>query len=118
MAYSVFICSIPELGINVHESGHMWNFSNVSDPYFDEAVEDIRTTLDPDERNRKLKELGVYAMSQAWEIACPGEYTYTFWQPWLKSYSGEYTVGPTDSFSGPFAGPIWVDQELKKAMGH
>ena len=37
-------------------------------------------------------------------------------QPWLKGYNGEYALGYSE-FNWPYA-YMWIDQDLKKAMGH
>ncbi len=40
---------------------------------------------------------------------------FCFWQPWVKGYQGELTVG---AYFYQFPKYVWIDQELKKAMGH
>ena len=41
---------------------------------------------------------------------------YVAYQPWLKGYSGESELGY--SRCGPVYARLWVDQKLKKSMGH
>ena len=46
----------------------------------------------------------------------PTAYTYTGWWPWVKNYGGEMSVGSIRP--GPIYARIWIDQELKKKLGH
>ncbi|MFC2060453.1 hypothetical protein ACFLTZ_05125 [Chloroflexota bacterium] len=39
------------------------------------------------------KELMVYVLDQAFAIPNAISYNYTFWWPWVKNYSGEWTFG-------------------------
>jgi peptide/nickel transport system substrate-binding protein len=57
-----------------------------------------------------------YAVDQAYAIPVPYTYKYVFWWPWLKNFTGEYTVGYyNDPNYVPF---IWIDEALKKSMGY
>jgi ABC-type transport system substrate-binding protein len=40
---------------------------------------------------------------------------YNFWWPWVKNYKGELTIGYYNSIWTQY---IWIDQDLKKAMGY
>ena len=40
---------------------------------------------------------------------------YNFWWPWVKNYNGELTIGYYNSIWPQY---IWIDQDLKKAMGY
>ncbi len=53
---------------------------------------------------------------QSYQIVLPQPYKYVMWQPWLKGYGGATTVSDTGHMSG--MGYVWIDQELKKSMGH
>ena len=41
----------------------------------------------------------------------PAAHGYIIWQPWMKNYYGEYSA----KF---FLRWVWLDQALKKSMGH
>ena len=58
----------------------------------------------------------VYINEQAFDIYLPMPYMYTFWQPWLKGYYGVTTVAYDVGLGWPRY--VWLDQELKKAMGY
>lgn len=57
-----------------------------------------------------MKALNQYTLDQAFLIPTPAAYGYRLWQPWIKNYYGE---GPTKFWLQY----VWVDQDLKKAMG-
>jgi peptide/nickel transport system substrate-binding protein len=47
-------------------------------------------------------------------ISPPGPYNFVIWQPWLRDYNGEYTVGQWNAFEFPKY--IWIDQDMKEDM--
>ena len=49
-------------------------------------------------------------------IWLPTPYVYTAWWPWVKNYAGELRAGSVRP--GPIYARMWVDQEMKKKMGH
>ncbi|MBA7680321.1 hypothetical protein ES703_88636 [subsurface metagenome] len=55
-----------------------------------------------------------YANEQAWFIPLPSPHLYVLWQPWLKGYHGAHDT----AHSPAWPRFVWIDQELKKAMGH
>ena len=65
-------------------------------------------TVDAHERNKILKELGLYIFEEAISVQLPVAYRYTFWQPWLKGYSSEF-VGSY----GPIKLYAWIDRKMK-----
>jgi ABC-type transport system substrate-binding protein len=56
-----------------------------------------------------------YANEQAWFITLPCPDAYVLWQPWLKGYGAWY--GPVFMQAHKYPEFVWIDQELKKAMG-
>ncbi len=63
-----------------------------------------------------LKEINLYLLSQAYNVQPPLAYRYNTWQPWLKGYHGEDSVGVFNLTNWPNF--VWIDQELKEAMGY
>ncbi len=55
-----------------------------------------------------------YMLDQVYAIPLVTPPDYTFWWPWVKNYSGEYSVGYVHSYYQW----VWYDQELKKSMGY
>jgi peptide/nickel transport system substrate-binding protein len=96
-------------------SGSLYNFSIVNDPYFDGQYEEMMAAhyIDEPKARQIGKELNVYCMSQAYAIEFPTPLVYTFWQPWLKQYSGEYMCHYNYV---DFPKYVWIDQDLKYEM--
>ena len=84
---------------------------------FDALIDQIAVERDPETANALIRELDMIFIEEMWAIAfpiIPGE---VMLQPWLKGYRGE-----KGSSGSPFwmlvGHMLWVDQELKEAMGH
>jgi len=84
------------------------NKSMIDDPVMNAAIQYwVDNSIDWEGCNRVAKEAFLHAFEQAWYVPIPGAYTFTFWQPWFKGYHGQAFLKFT-----------WIDQELKKEMGH
>ncbi len=92
---------------------HAWNFSAIIDEHIVETWDTIKATVDPVERTRLLKELNIYALDMSYNIQLPAAYTYTFWQPWVKNYMGEATIGAAYDSGIGIIKHLWIDQDLK-----
>jgi peptide/nickel transport system substrate-binding protein len=93
------------------------NTSFINDAKINETLPKIRTLTisDPKEGMKLARTMAQHVLDQAYVIGRPSYRTSTFWWPWLKNYSGEYSVG---FFDWPnFATWVWVDQDQKKSMG-
>ncbi len=92
------------------------NQSRVNDPVINEALEQITAAyFDWDRKVQLIKEITPYILEQTLVIHLPEPYTYTIWQPWVKNYQGEATVGYFAT-NGNFVNFIWLDQDLKEEM--
>ena len=70
----------------------------------------------PGEDSAQLKQWAPDLMSVMVEDNSePALVRYNFWWPWLKNYHGELTVGYYNVISPQY---IWLDQDLKEAMGY
>ena len=97
-----------------------WNPSQVNEPY----IEDVRakiaaifsTAMDWKEIDRLYLELKPKVIDQVYTIPSPTPHNFTMWWPWIKNYSGETDL----SFAGGGSWErfVWLDQDLKKEMGH
>ena len=67
------------------------------------------------ERIRMIRAMTVDILAQAPYIWLPTGYAYTAWWPWVRNYGGELRAGAVRP--GPIYARLWIDQELKKAMG-
>jgi peptide/nickel transport system substrate-binding protein len=97
-----------------------WNPSQVNEPYI-EAVREkmaniILTTLDWKEVDRLYRDLMPRVLEQAYMIPGFTPSNYVIWWPWLKNYQGE--MNTSFAGGGDWEKFVWLDQDLKKAMGY
>jgi peptide/nickel transport system substrate-binding protein len=94
------------------------NCSFINDPWVKEQVLKMQTVAlsNPPEAKRMFKDVMKYSLEQAWVVPKPVTPLYTLWWPWVKNYHGEYSNGFDNSYL--FAQYAWVDQDLKRSMGH
>ena len=93
------------------------NTSNIHDPVYEQMMEAVNAATTIENRITKYKELQMYTLGQHWLIQGPREPVFQVAQPWIKGYNGEGVVGGTNDRHGAFS-RIWIDQELKEAMGY
>ncbi len=95
--------------------GNRLNPGGINDPKIEEAaVLQANDYFDEAKRRARIKELAPYFVDQAYNIQLPTRYVYTFWQPWVKGYNGEHTVGY--SAFEMYSYFLWLDQDLKANM--
>lgn len=99
------------------ETGPVENLSFVDDPLMDDTyTEMLDNYFDKPTFRGLFKELVPYIMDKVWMIQLTEVNGFTFWWPWLKGYTGEMCVGYYDIYNWPIY--TWIDQDLKKEMGH
>ena len=93
-----------------------WNQSYVKDPDFDALYEAWVRADTLEEAQSLTKEALMYALERHWSIWGGEMPQWNVSQPWVMGYNGEIWlgVGQNDSW---FA-RLWIDSELKEAMGH
>jgi len=95
------------------------NCSMVDDPYLNEIEADLwswELIGNQAKQDQLLKERALYVLEQAYVIQLPAAYAYNLWWPWVKNYYGENQIGYGRHFN--YYKYIWIDQDLKKAMGY
>ena len=105
----------PTTSIRKFITGHKWNPALYSKPEFDAAIDVLMQTRDEAERIRMTRELTIKLLDEAPSIWLPTVYNYTAWWPWVKNYGGELRAGAVRP--GPIYARIWIDGEMKRAMG-
>jgi peptide/nickel transport system substrate-binding protein len=92
--------------------------SNINDPVIDKASEQMQAIYLTDSKKAMaiFKDSMKYVLDQSYVISRPMYPLTNFWWPWVKNYTGEYSVGYVGYDS--WAQWIWVDQNLKRNMGH
>jgi peptide/nickel transport system substrate-binding protein len=96
--------------------GQQWNPSGWSTPEYDKRVDDMYKEPDETKRQATLRDLTREILDQAPYIWLPTPYVYTAWWPWVKNYGGELRAGAVRPW--PIYARLWIDQDLKKKMGH
>ena len=94
----------------------VWNPSQWSDPAYDAKLMEMYRTKDEPARQKLIKELTREILDKAPYIWLPTPYVYTAWWPWVKNYGGELRAGAVRP--GPIYARLWIDQDLKKKLGH
>jgi peptide/nickel transport system substrate-binding protein len=94
------------------------NGSYINDAKCNAALAEMSplSITDPSKAAAIHKELMKYVLDQAWAIPTPAPPLHAFWWPWVKNYHGEFSVGRNNSLN--YTMYVWVDQSLKKSMGH
>ena len=123
-AYDELIYAAPGPVANIYicfwYAGHLLggNMSYIDDPICWKAKDDMMkvSITDPPAADALNKELMKYVLDQAWEIPSPAPPAYHFWWPWVKNYHGESSMGFDNGYT--YSKYIWLDQDLKKAMGY
>jgi peptide/nickel transport system substrate-binding protein len=96
--------------------GQVWNPSQWNDPEYDKKMDVVYQEQDETKRQAILKEMTREILDKAPYIWLPTPYLFTAWWPWVKNYGGELRAGAVRP--GPIYARIWLDQDLKKKMGH
>ena len=85
-------------------------------PEMDGMVEAALAATTIEEQKRLIAEADKYAMEKHWLIWGPKGPTFSLVQPWVIGYNGEFDLGPNEFHS--VDARLWIDSELKEAMGH
>lgn len=99
-----------------YASDSYMNLSMINDPRVQATRDVVRQNevINDAKCYQVLKELFPYILEQCWMIETPSPYLNTMWQPWIKGYGGEWTVGYSNAYNFPRF--IWCDQALKESM--
>ncbi len=95
------------------------NLAGVNDPIVNEArsgMMSFEAFKDQALRDTIMKKIAVYENEQVYKITTPVPDIFVVWQPWVKNYRGEDRLGSGGKYD--WTRFIWVDQALKKSMGH
>ena len=96
-------------------TGQTWNPSQFSDADIDARIDQMLTERDEAQRIRIAREITIEMLDRAPYLWLPTGYGYSAWWPWVKNYNGETRAGAVRP--GPIYARIWIDHELKNAMG-
>jgi len=116
MCYYYLLKTSSEIEFRDLGTGLQANYGDVSDPKIDTPRKDMLAAFTVDEKLKILGSMQAYVAQQQYIIALPASYTYCFWEPWVKGYSGEDSAGITNM--GNYTRYLWIDKDMKKAAGH
>ena len=97
-------------------SDSSWNPPVVRDPDYDAMVADVQAATTIEERKRLTKPVDMYIIEKHWYIWGSRVPQMNVLQPWVIGFNGETELGDMDR--GVIASRVWIDSELKEAMGH
>jgi len=111
----------PTKQIPAFRTGSASNWDMVSDPVYDAFYPKVIGATNMDDIKQIVKDTNEYVARQHFVISLLQPNTFGLYQPWLKGYSGQnQSISGTN---GPkllafYAARFWIDQGLKKSMGH
>ncbi|MFC2036123.1 ABC transporter substrate-binding protein [Chloroflexota bacterium] len=95
--------------------GDVQNVVMLNDPVVQEAYYAMMDAyFDWSKRLPLLHDVGLYLIDLNPIIQLPSPEKFTFWQPWIKNFHGEFTVGNVNHYN--FTNWCWIDQDLKMEL--
>jgi ABC-type transport system substrate-binding protein len=103
-------------------TGYSSNYLMVSDPVFDAFQPKAVAAATQDEVKQILRDANERIARQHYSISLLQPMQYSLYQPWLKGYHGQFG-SVCSAASSPqllffYPARFWIDQDLKKRMGH
>jgi ABC-type transport system substrate-binding protein len=104
------------------QPGSYNNYVMVNDPVCTTFYAKAMSASSPVEVLRILRQANEYVAQQHFSISLLQPMTYSLYQPWVKGASGQFGAtwgvagGPL--MSSFYLGRFWIDNKLKKSMGH
>ena len=102
-------------------SGNSGNYPAVSDPAYDALYSQFLAAPTSDAMKQIMIATNEYVVRQHFVISLLEKTNFSFAQPWLNGYSGQVstiTGGSSGPVWGSFITRFWIDQNLKKSLGH
>jgi ABC-type transport system substrate-binding protein len=103
-------------------TGAVPNYLMVSDPVFDAFLPKAMAAVNVDDIKQIVRDANEYVARQHFAISLVQPMQYSLYQPWLKGYSGQFFAVSAASGGPPlyffYPARFWIDQKLKKKMGH
>ena len=91
----------------------------VSDPIMDTFYPKALAAKTEDDVKKIFKDANEYAARQHFAISLLQPMKYSLSQPWLKGFNGQFgSISRSPQSLSFYASRFWIDQKLKKSMGH
>ncbi len=98
-------------------SGHPWSEAwRPIDAQYDALYEARKAATTLEEKMIPGKAMDIYAIEQHWMLWGPVDPQFIVHQPWVTGYNGEFAMGHLQALT--VLARLWIDSELKEAMGH
>ena len=97
-----------------HSKGN-WNFSAAAYPEIDALVEEAESASTFEEMQRLVRKFDMTVIEDHWGVY-GGAPAWHAWLPWLGGYNSELQLGAAAHYA--IQARLWIDQDMKKAMGH
>ena len=111
----VAVIADPMQVLSSYTTGGFANPIALSDPVYDALYEKAAAASTFEEQKPLVTEMDMYAIKRHWFIWTPEAPLFNVIQPWVKGYNGEAALG--GSMPIPVFARLWIDSELKEAMG-
>ncbi len=103
-------------------TGYSSNYLMVSDPIFDAFQPKASAAKSDAELKQVLKDANEYIARQHFAVSLLKPMQFSLHQPWFKGYHGQFG-SVCSAASSPqllffYPARFWIDQDLKKSMGH
>ena len=101
----------------LHSKSGMQTWRGIADPVYDALYEAAEAAETGSEEVKRLsREMELRQLEMHWFIWGTESPQFNANWPWVKGYNGELPLGYSE-FNWPFP-YLWIDQDLKAAMGH
>ena len=102
--------------------GSHGNWAMVDDPVFNNFLPKAMETTTADDMKKLMRDANEYIARQHFTVTLLHPKAYSLYQPWLKGFSAQFGSAWAHA-GGPamlsfYLGRFWIDQDLKKSMGH
>ena len=88
----------------------------IDDPQYDAWYEEMLAATTAEAQMRPVRDMDMMAIEQHWMTWGPLPPAFNVHQPWVVGYNGEGGMGAMQNL--PVFARLWIDSELKKAMGY
>ena len=109
-----FVRQLEDLSVNYRDG---FSPPNVNDPVYDAMVEAVLAADTIQEQQRLSREASLYVAEQHYNIWGAMVPQFSITQPWVVGYNGETSLGGPGGYN-PIVARLWIDSELKEAMGY
>jgi ABC-type transport system substrate-binding protein len=110
------------MDLNRFQTGAFVNYQMISDPVFDALYAKAMAAANINEIKQIFRDANEYVARQHFAVSLLQPMSYSLCQPWVKGFNAQFGSS-WGAAGGPgmlsfYLGRFWIDQELKKNLGH